>query len=158
MFAIRFGEEVKARTLDMLRGMEGARLKRMYELTARLHPNEAPRHVEGHRTSSGMQKAGRSREAVYRDWLAARLMPAANLVAERTTMVAYERCRLARAVILVSAARDLLQEALADIPCRAIHRPRAQARARRLFEAQLRGKDGFPGLFSNALPEEGGIA
>jgi CRISPR-associated protein Cas1 len=34
MFAIRFGEEVKARTLDMLRGMEGARLKRMYELTA----------------------------------------------------------------------------------------------------------------------------
>jgi len=34
MFAIRFGEEVKARTLDMLRGMEGARLKRMYELMA----------------------------------------------------------------------------------------------------------------------------
>jgi CRISP-associated protein Cas1 len=34
MFGIRFGEEVKARTLDMLRGMEGARLKRMYELTA----------------------------------------------------------------------------------------------------------------------------
>src|SRR5262249_21847172 len=34
MFSIRFGEEVKARTLDMLRGMEGARLKRMYELTA----------------------------------------------------------------------------------------------------------------------------
>jgi CRISPR-associated protein Cas1 len=34
MFAIRFGEEVKARTLDMLRGMEGARLKRMYVLTA----------------------------------------------------------------------------------------------------------------------------
>lgn len=34
MFAVRFGEEVKARTLDILRGMEGARLKRMYELTA----------------------------------------------------------------------------------------------------------------------------
>ena len=34
MFAIRFGEEVKARTLDMLRGMEGARIKRMYEVTA----------------------------------------------------------------------------------------------------------------------------
>jgi CRISP-associated protein Cas1 len=34
MFAIRFGEDVKARTLDILRGMEGARLKRMYELTA----------------------------------------------------------------------------------------------------------------------------
>lgn len=35
MYAIRFGEQVKARTLDMLRGMEGARLKRLYELTAR---------------------------------------------------------------------------------------------------------------------------
>lgn len=34
MYAIRFGEEVKARTLEMLRGMEGARLKRLYELTA----------------------------------------------------------------------------------------------------------------------------
>lgn len=34
MFALRFGEEVKARTLDILRGMEGARLRRLYELTA----------------------------------------------------------------------------------------------------------------------------
>lgn len=34
MYAIRFGEEVKARTIEMLRGMEGARLKRLYELTA----------------------------------------------------------------------------------------------------------------------------
>jgi len=34
MYAIRFGEEVKARTIEMLRGMEGARLKRMYELVA----------------------------------------------------------------------------------------------------------------------------
>lgn len=35
MYTIRFGEEVKARTIDMLRGMEGARLKRLYELTAK---------------------------------------------------------------------------------------------------------------------------
>lgn len=34
MYTLRFGEEVKARTLEMLRGMEGARLKRLYELTA----------------------------------------------------------------------------------------------------------------------------
>lgn len=34
MYTLRFGEEVKARTLDMLRGMEGARLRRLYELTA----------------------------------------------------------------------------------------------------------------------------
>lgn len=34
MYALRFGEEVKARTIEMLRGMEGARLRRLYELTA----------------------------------------------------------------------------------------------------------------------------
>lgn len=34
MYSIRFGEEVKARTVEMLRGMEGARLKRIYELLA----------------------------------------------------------------------------------------------------------------------------
>lgn len=34
MYSIRFGEEVKARTIEMLRGMEGARLKRLYELIA----------------------------------------------------------------------------------------------------------------------------
>ena len=34
MYAIRFGEVVRARSLDMLRGMEGARLKRTYELVA----------------------------------------------------------------------------------------------------------------------------
>lgn len=34
MYKIRFGEEVKARKIEMLRGMEGARLKRLYELTA----------------------------------------------------------------------------------------------------------------------------
>lgn len=35
MYTIRFGEEVKARTIEILRGREGARLKRLYELTAR---------------------------------------------------------------------------------------------------------------------------
>lgn len=34
MYSIRFGEETKARTIEMLRGMEGARLRRLYELTA----------------------------------------------------------------------------------------------------------------------------
>jgi CRISPR-associated protein Cas1 len=34
MFALRFGEVVRARSLDMLRGMEGARMKRAYEIEA----------------------------------------------------------------------------------------------------------------------------
>jgi CRISPR-associated protein Cas1 len=34
MYALRFGEVVRARSLDMLRGMEGARMKRAYEIEA----------------------------------------------------------------------------------------------------------------------------
>jgi CRISPR-associated protein Cas1 len=34
MYALRFGEVVRARSLDMLRGMEGARMKRVYEIEA----------------------------------------------------------------------------------------------------------------------------
>ena len=34
MYALRFGQIVRARTIEMLRGMEGARMKRAYELAA----------------------------------------------------------------------------------------------------------------------------
>jgi CRISPR system Cascade subunit CasE len=75
----------------------GAEIDAFLAEAGRRHPDEAPLLVDGRRTSSGMKAAGRTREAVYRDWLAARLLPSADLVVERTTMVAYERERLARA-------------------------------------------------------------
>ena len=51
---------------------------------------------------------------------------------------------------LIDAARALLEEGLADIPCPSIRRPRAQARARAQFKAMIRSeKNGFPGLFTN---------
>jgi CRISPR system Cascade subunit CasE len=59
-------------------GREGRRAK-LHELDAFLH--ESGSHPDG-----GMEEAGRSREAVYRDWLAARLGSAADLV----------ECRLAK--------------------------------------------------------------
>lgn len=37
MFAIRFGEIVRTRDIEVLRGMEGARIKRAYELAAQKH-------------------------------------------------------------------------------------------------------------------------
>ncbi len=67
----------------------GAEINAYVAEAGRSHPGDAP--------PSGMAVAGRSREAVYRDWLAARMAPAALLVEDRTTMVAYERQRLARA-------------------------------------------------------------
>jgi len=56
---------------------------------------------------------------------------------------------------LVDAARDLLAEGLADIPCPSIRRPRAEARARRWFEGNLRHKDhGFPHLYPKLPVDE----
>lgn len=55
---------------------------------------------------------------------------------------------------LIDAARNLLEEGLAGIPCPSIRRPRAEARARRRFEVLLRGeKTGFQALFAKASDE-----
>ncbi|MEO1610483.1 MAG: CRISPR-associated protein Cse1 [Pseudomonadota bacterium] len=51
---------------------------------------------------------------------------------------------------LIDAARDLLEEGIADVPCASIRRPRAAARAQRTFEGRVRSdKHGFPALFAN---------
>lgn len=67
----------------------------------------------------------------------------------------YDVARRAFLLPLIATARDLLKDGLADIPCPSIRRPRAEARARRWFETQLRsGKTGFPGLLDNTMPDE----
>lgn len=59
-----------------------------------------------------------------------------------------ERERQAFLTELISAARTLFEEGLADMPCPSIHRPRAEARARSKFEGLLRHEStGFPNLF-----------
>jgi CRISPR system Cascade subunit CasA len=58
-------------------------------------------------------------------------------------------------VELVAAARDLLDESLADISCPSIKRPRAEARSRWAFEDSLRSnKRGFPHIFASSPVEE----
>ncbi len=68
-----------------------------------------------------------------------------------------EAARRAFLLPLVETVRSLLEDGLADIPCASIRRPRADARARRRFEALLRGeKTGFPSLFAKAGGEPTG--
>ena len=75
----------------------GAELDAFLVEAGRQQPDAAPRFVDGRRAPSGITAAGRDREAVYRDWLAARLQPAAELNPSRTSMTGYQRERLARA-------------------------------------------------------------
>ena len=75
----------------------GAELDAFFVEAQRNHPGSRPVLVDGEATSSGMLAAGRTRETVYRDWLAARFGEAAQLNPERTTMQKFHRTRVARA-------------------------------------------------------------
>lgn len=63
----------------------------------RQHADTRPRLVDGEFTASGMSAEGRTREVVYRDWLAMRLTGAAAIDPETTTMAGFQRLRVARA-------------------------------------------------------------
>jgi CRISPR system Cascade subunit CasE len=75
----------------------GAELDAFFVEAQRSHPEGRPRIVNGQPQASAMVAAERTREAVYRDWLAARLGTAAMLDPERTTLQRFERTRVARA-------------------------------------------------------------
>lgn len=75
----------------------GAELDAYLVEANRRHPGERPRLVDGADIPSGMEQAGRTREVVYRDWLAARFAGAAELDSVKTSLVAFERTRAARA-------------------------------------------------------------
>lgn len=81
---------------------------------------------------------------------------------EATDSESRQAARRAFVLPLIDAARELLDEGLADIPCPSIRRPRAEARARASFESQIRsgrkakGGDlvGFPDLLSESDKQE----
>jgi CRISPR system Cascade subunit CasE len=75
----------------------GAELDAFFVEAQRTHPNSRPMMVDGEATPSGMVAAGRTRETVYRDWLAARFGDAATLDPARTVMQKFHRTRVARA-------------------------------------------------------------
>ncbi len=74
----------------------GAELDAFFVEAQRTYPGRRPQTVDGVYASSGMLDAGRTRAAVYCDWLAARFNGAASLDRERTVMRGFERSRLAR--------------------------------------------------------------
>jgi CRISPR system Cascade subunit CasE len=74
----------------------GAELDAFFVEAQRKYPDSRPRIIDGEHIPSGMLDAGRTREAVYRDWLAARLKEAAVLVPESTVLHRFERSRTAR--------------------------------------------------------------
>jgi CRISPR system Cascade subunit CasE len=74
----------------------GAELDAFYVEAIRNHGHSRPAIVDGEPLPSGMATAGRTREAVYCDWLASRFGQAANLDTEATTMERFQRTRVAR--------------------------------------------------------------
>ena len=73
---------------------EGAELDAFFVEAQRTQPDGRPRIVDG--KPSAMATAERTREAVYRDWLAARIGSAATIDPAATTLQCFERSRVAR--------------------------------------------------------------
>ena len=104
----RLGFDIRIRPVVRIRGSlpnprdaakpygAGAELDAYFVEAQRRFPEERPRIVDGRAVPSGMDGAARTREAVYRDWLAERLAPAAGLVAETVTLHRFARTRVAR--------------------------------------------------------------
>lgn len=77
---------------------KGAELDAFLVEANRQHPDARPIMIEGGSTPSGMLQAERTREAVYRDWLAERLKRAANLELDDNGIPTAKLVRFGRAV------------------------------------------------------------
>lgn len=89
----RLGFDLRLRPVVRLRdAIPGTRFKKGSELDAFLA--EALRHHGG--DAEGMDRAGRTRETVYLDWLEARLGPAATMERETTHLKSFRRSRAQR--------------------------------------------------------------
>lgn len=105
----RLGFDVRVRPVMRVKGnlpvprqpgkfyQKGHELDAFFVEAQRSWPDSRPRITsDGEGIPSGMILASRTREAVYRDWLAARLEGAAELDPARTTMTGFERAIVAR--------------------------------------------------------------
>ena len=105
----RLGFDVRIRAIVRIKGelpnprhpskpyKSGSELDAFFVEALRKFPGSRPVMIDGEATPSGMLEAGRTREAVYRDWLAARFGAAATLDPEQSTMQKFHRSRIARA-------------------------------------------------------------
>lgn len=74
----------------------GSELDAYFVEAQRRFPDDRPRMVDGHPVPSAMERDGRSREVVYRDWLADRVAPAADMDLATVKLHRFERTRVAR--------------------------------------------------------------
>jgi CRISPR system Cascade subunit CasE len=102
----RLGFDVRVRAIVRLRTelpnprgkpyKVGSELDAYFVEALRNHPENRARIIDGKPVASGMVTAGRTREAVYRDWLAARFADAATLDHDKTSLARFQRVRVAR--------------------------------------------------------------
>ena len=107
----RFGFDVRIRPIVRLKTplgnprrpekpyRSGAELDAFFVEAQRDYADSPPRIVDGEPIASGMLTAGRTREVVYRDWLAARMGKAVQLDGVKTVMRQFCRTRVARKVV-----------------------------------------------------------
>ena len=99
-FDVRVRAVVRIRTeLPNPRGKSyaiGSELDAYFVEAVRNHPEHCARIIDGKPSPSGMGTAGRTHEAVYRDWLSARFGDAALLDHGKTTLAQFQRVRVAR--------------------------------------------------------------
>lgn len=74
----------------------GSELDAYFVEAQRRFPNERAKISDGHPVLSGMEREGRTRNVVYREWLAIRLSPAAEIDPASVTLHHFERTRVAR--------------------------------------------------------------
>ena len=74
----------------------GSELDAYFVEALRNHPEHRAKIIDGKSSPSGMATAGRTRDAVYRDWLTARVGDAATLDHDKTTLAQFQRVRVAR--------------------------------------------------------------
>ena len=74
----------------------GAELDAYFVEAQRRFPDDRPRLVDGRAEPSGMERELRTREAVYRDWLSARLGTAAEIDPASVRLHRFERTRVSR--------------------------------------------------------------
>ncbi len=104
----RLGFDVRVRPVVRIRGAlpnprapdapykAGAELDAYLVEAQRRYPDERPRIADGREVPSAMEREGRTRDVVYRDWLATRIAPAAEIDPATVKLHRFQRTRVAR--------------------------------------------------------------
>ncbi len=134
--------------LDTLAEISGAQIEEVQEVIRALRfgiavaaggGRDASELTKSHRSHAGPYTRRLDAEADARFFQALEERFAASTSANADADAAVAACRAAFARTLIGEAEHLLDQAIESVPCPAIHRPRARARATSAFWGRLRG-------------------